>query len=428
MSFLRRFFAEPSKVKLLLLSGFVGIGGAIGAMVFHFLIYLCVWLFFGSTNDSEFISTLESLPSWYRVLIPTFGGLLIGLIYWLSKISEVEGEGVPEVIEALAIKHGNIRPWVGPLKIVTSAITIGSGGSAGREGPVIQIGSAIGSNLGQFLNLDTKQTSMLLASGAAAAIAATFGTPLAGVIFCVEVLIKKISTFNYSQLLIAAIVGSWVAQLLVGHRGLTLIVREVSLIEPFEVITYIGLGLISGLIAVAFGRSMKLSSGLFNNLSIPRMYKPALGGFLIGLLALFIPQIHEPAAYPIMVDILNVTSLPILFLLLLLLAKILSTSITLGSGGSGGIFAPSLLIGIILGSTFSSFLQYLGVVNIDTYVYALVGMAAVFAAVVHAPFTAIIILFEMTNEYLLLIPLTISCLTATYVSKKLNHDSIYKVH
>jgi CIC family chloride channel protein len=423
-----RLFKDLTIFKLFILTVLVGVGGAFGAIIFHHLIALSSYLFFGTPGDSSFVSIVQEMPDWYRLLIPTVGGLLVGLIFYLTKIHEAEGEGVPEVMEALAVKRGNIRPWVAPIKTIASAITIGSGGSAGREGPIIQIGSAIGSAVGQYLNLGTTHTKVLLASGAAAGIAGTFGTPLAGVIFCSEVLFKKITPLNYFQLFLAALVGAYVTKSLIGHDGLEFSVPAVSLIELPEIFIYLVLGFVAGVSAYSFGYSLKLSTRIFSKLPIIPFIKPALGGFLVGCIALYVPYVHEQAAYPMMIDLLQVTAIPVSFLLVILLAKILATSLTLGSGGSGGIFAPSLLIGVILGSVFGTVLPQLGIFVGEGYVYALVGMAAVFAAAAHAPMTAVIILFEMTGEVWLLIPLLISCYTATFVAKKINHESIYQKH
>lgn len=419
------FFKHPTPYKLLILSALVGVGGAFGAITFHFLIYLSNLWFFGSSDDSQFINLLETLPIWYRILVPAVGGLLVGLIFHYSKIHEAEGEGVPEVMEALAVKRGKIRPWVAPVKTIASAITIGSGGSAGREGPIIQIGSAIGSNVGQWLNLDTKQTSMLLAAGAAAGIAGTFGTPIAGVIFSAEILFRKMTIFNYFQLILAAIVGAALTKSLIGHDGLVLTIPSVPLIQLQEALAYILLGVVAGVVAVLFGSSLKFSAKAFRKVSLHPVLKPAVGGLLIGLIAIFIPYIHEPATYPLMVEMLEASTFSIYFLLTLLFVKIISTSITLGSGGSGGIFAPSLLIGILLGSVFGTLLQQILTIDISIYVYALVGMAAVFAAAAHAPITAVVIMFEITNEVFLIVPLIQSCFVAYYISSKINSESIY---
>lgn len=422
------FFKEPTAYKLLILSAIVGVGGAIGAIIFHFLIYLSGLWFFGSSTDSQFVNLIEHLPIWYRILVPAVGGLLVGLIFHYSKIHEAEGEGVPEVMEALAVRQGKIRPWVAPIKTIASAITIGSGGSAGREGPIIQIGSAIGSSVGQWLNLDTKQTSVLLAAGAAAGIAGTFGTPIAGVLFSAEILFKKLSVFNYFQLLLAAIIGSSLTKFLIGHSGLEFSIPSVSLIQPAEILTYLLLGVAAGVTAALFGSSLKFSAKVFKKVALHPVLKPAVGGLMIGLIAILIPYIHEPAAYPLMANILDASTFSIYFLVTLLFVKIVSTSITLGSGGSGGIFAPSLLIGILLGSVFGTLLQQILTLDISVYVYALVGMAAVFAAAAHAPITAVVILFEITNEIFLVIPLTLTCFVAHFISRKISPESIYHKH
>jgi CIC family chloride channel protein len=185
-------FQKGTVFGLLLLAVVIGLGGAIGAELFHVLIHTSTSLFFGYDGSLTFLETLTAIPWWQRVLIPTVGGLLVGLIFTWAKVSEAEGEGVPEVMEALAHRKGTIRPIVAPVKIITAAITLGSGGSAGREGPVIQIGSTIGSSVAQFFKVQPMDRMLLLAAGGAAGIAGTFGAPLAGILFTIEILRHKL--------------------------------------------------------------------------------------------------------------------------------------------------------------------------------------------------------------------------------------------
>lgn len=408
---------------LVVLAILVGIGGAIGATFFHFLIHLSILGFYGYGGSGGFLSTLETIPIWQRVLIPTIGGLLVGIIFKLAKVAEAEGEGVPEVMEAISYHKGTIRPVVAPVKIITAAITLGSGGSAGREGPVIQIGSTIGSSIGQYFKLKTHEKRVLLAAGAAAAIGGTFGAPLAGVLFTYEILKTKLGYFNVIYIGIAAIVGYVGTHFLTNGQQLRFTSSITFEAETMNIITLLLISCGSAITALAFGKTLSITKGAFQKIHAPHVLKPALGGFVIGLIGISIPHIHEPAAYPLMVDILSFTVIPASFLLVLLIIKMLTTGITIGSGGSGGIFAPLLLTGAILGTLVSS------LTGVDTSgIFVISGMAAVFAAAAHAPLTAAVICFEITQAPLFSLPIFIgTSFLAAYIAKSINPVSVYSL-
>jgi CIC family chloride channel protein len=431
MSRIRNWFQKAAPPQLVILSIIVGLGGALGAAVFHTLIYYSTFAFYGHHESTNFISLVQAMPIWQRLLIPTLGGLLVGIIFKFAKVSEAEGEGVPEVMEALAHRRGTIRPIVAPLKILTAAITLGSGGSAGREGPVIQIGSAIGSSIGQFMHLASSERSLLLAAGAAAGIGGTFGAPIAGVLFTIEILHHRaFSLIRAFSIIIAAFVGTYGAQLLTGHAGLRFDIDTV--ISAFSILTFIsllGLGALAAMIALVFGTVLTRARQIFQKIHLPHWLKPAAGGLLIGMIGLYLPYIHEPAAYPFMVDLLAIQTLPLAFLIMLLLIKMVATSVTLGSGGSGGIFAPLLLMGAITGSIFASILLMLHIIpatNVSMFI--VIGMAAVFAGAAHAPLTASFITYEMTDNIFLLPLLLVVCFVATYTAKRISRQSVYHVH
>lgn len=427
MHAIQAWFQKSTPSGLLLLGFLVGIGGALGAALFHSMIYLSTLAFYGYDGSTGFISVVEAMPVWKRLLIPTLGGLLVGILYAITKVSEAEGEGVPEVMEALAHKRGTIRPIVAPIKIITAAITLGSGGSAGREGPVIQIGSAIGSTVAQVMKLATAERSLLLAAGAAAAIGGTFGAPVAGVLFTIEILHHRSKGFVRAFVLVlAAFTGMIGARLITGHEGLRFALSPTFDFDAIQIISLIILGILSALTALLFGTFLMYSKIVFNKVSVPHILKPALGGFLIGCIGLYIPYIHEPAAYPLMVNLIGISTLPIGMLLLLLILKMLATSLTLGSGGSGGIFAPLLLMGAIVGSILASVLLF---TNLSTTsivpLLVIVGMASVFAGAAHAPLTASFITYEMTGDVRVLIPLLFVCYLSVFIARKINPQSVY---
>lgn len=430
MSLLIKFFSKPNFAKLLLLAILVGMLGGLGSVIFHLCIGAFTYLFFGVDSGESFLEVIKELPWYYKMLVPAFGGLLVGLIIEKSDLKELRGEGVPEVMESLALEKGIIKPRVVPLKILASAITLGSGGSAGREGPIIQIGSAIGSTIGQKLQLSTENTRLLLAAGAAAGIAGTFGAPLAGIVFSAEILLKKLSAGIIFILMIAALTGSFLANYIFGLKGLSFSISGNSEWLLLETPAVIGLGVLAVGVAFLFAKSLHYFRHAFASLTfIPLFLRPALGGLLIGILALYLPYIQEPPSYTVMNELLHSPTAMVLGLLLvILIAKIVATSITLGSGGSGGILAPTLFIGVLLGTAFSNGLAkfWPSLIN-DPQVYSVLGMAAVLTAVAQAPLTAVIIIIEIVNVPNLLVPLGIICGVSYLIVRLLGFKSIYSI-
>lgn len=430
MNTIRTWFQKSTPAGLLLLGFLVGVGGACGAALFHAMIYLSTLAFYGHDGSTGFITLIETIPTWKRLLIPTLGGLLVGIIFAIAKVSEAEGEGVPEVMEALAHKRGTIRPIVAPVKIITAALTLGSGGSAGREGPIIQIGSAIGSSVAQAMKLAAAERSLLLAAGAAAAIGGTFGAPVAGVLFTVEILHHRSSgILRAAVLVLAAFTGMIGARFLTGHEGLRFSLTANIDLDVTQIVSLLILGVLCALTALLFGKFLNLSTVAFKKVSFPNIIKPAIGGFLIGCIGLYLPYIHEPAAYPLMVDLISLSSLPIGLMFILLFLKMFATSITLGSGGSGGIFAPLLLMGAIVGSILASSLLLLNLTTVSFVpLLIILGMAGVFAGAAHAPLTAAFITYEMTGNISYLIPLLLVCFISVFIAKKIKKDSVYNLH
>lgn len=424
---IREWLLKTTPTGLLLLAVVVGIGGALGATVFHAAIALGVSLFYGP-GTGDFVEYLEGLPVWWRVGAPTLGGLLVGILLWVAKVKEAEGEGVPEVMEALAVERGKIRPIVAPVKILAAALTLSSGGSAGREGPVIHIGSAIGSGIAQLVGLAEKERSLLLACGAAAAIGGAFGAPFAGVVFTIEILRHRPSFLRTGLITVSAVIGDLLTRLFTGGEGLRFVIAAAPEFSwwPQGLIVLV-VGVLAAGTALLFGLLLRAGEVAGSRLRFLHVWRPALGGFVVGLLGLMTPFIHEPAAYPLMVDLLALTSIPLGLLLAVFVIKMVATSITLASGGVGGIFAPSLLLGTILGSVVGGILVSLGLVSPELVVVCVVvGMAAVFAAAAHAPITAALITYEMTGESTLIIPLLLTCYIAVYVARLLYPKSIYQ--
>jgi len=397
----------------------VGIAGGFGAIVFRYLIFSIQTVFFqGGTPLNNTLGVIV-------IVIPAIGGLIVGLIvYFFAR--EAKGHGVPEVMEAIAMRGGKIRPRVAVIKTIASSICIGSGGSTGREGPIIQIGAAVGSAIGQKLKLPSGGVKILLACGATAGIAATFNTPIAGVIFAIELILFELKTRSFIPLVISSITGTIISRIFLGREP-AFPLPSYSFVSPYELIFYLILGLLAGSIAVFFIKMMYGTENFFEKLKIKPYFKPMIGGLSVGIIGLFLPQLFG-VGYEAVSDVLNESIVVggIGLLLALCIGKIIANSLTLGSGGSGGVFSPSLFIGAMLGGAFGIIVHTQFPTITGTYgAYALVGMAAVFAGMSRGTLTAIIIVFEMTLNYNIILPLMFACVVSDAVSTFLSKETMY---
>jgi CIC family chloride channel protein len=412
-----------------------GLAGASGAVVFRLMIRFAQAAFFGGTagiaesidqgwiaeagDPLQIASTLE----WYwRLAIPALGGAIVGpLIYFFAR--EAKGHGVPEVMAAIALRGGVIRKRIVAVKALASAISIGSGGSVGREGPIVQIASALGSSIGQLLRVPASQLRVIVACGAAAGVAATFNAPIAGALFAAEVVIGNFALAQLSPIVISSVVATVVSRFFLGnHPAFEVPVYE--LVSPLELIPYMLVGVCAGFVALIFMRSLYFSEDLFDRIPIPEYTKAAVGGLLVGAIGIALPHVYGVGYSTITLALTD--QLPVALLGVLLLAKIAATSITIGSGGSGGIFAPSLFLGATTGGFLGSILhQWFPDATATSGAYALVTMGAVVAAATHAPITAIIMIFELTQTINIIPPLMAACVVSTLVTTFLERDSIY---
>ena len=407
------------ETQVLILSGLVvGIGAGLGAVAFRELISGCTFLFFQVLRPA--LSTFLG-PS-AIIFIPAIGGLLFGpLIYFFAR--EAKGHGVPEVMLAVAQKGGRIRPIVAAVKSVASAVCIGSGGSVGREGPIVQIGSALGSTWGQLFHMSDARIRTLVACGAAGGIAATFNAPIAGVFFALEIILGEFSTRSFGIVVIASVTASVIGRAFFGNvPAFPLPAYQVLHVSEFPF--YVLLGGLGAFAGVAFTRILYWFEDRFDAIKMPEYLKPVPGGLLLGALGFFLPQIFG-VGYPAMSAALA-GKYALGLLALLVIAKILAVSLTIGSGGSGGVFAPSLFIGAMLGEAYGTFLQRVfPAIITHPGNYGLVGMAAVFAGAARAPITAVIILFELTGDYSVILPLMIAVVISTIVAEVFGKETIY---
>lgn len=403
----------------------IGLGAGAASILFRRLIDLSHGLFFGV--GAETIDAWTVIPA--TIVIVPLGGLIVGLIshFWAP---ETKGHGVPEVILAVAQNGGRIRPQVTLFKALSAAVTIGSGGSAGREGPIVQIGSAFGSALAQLFRLPDRRVILGVACGAAGGIAATFNAPLAGVIFALEVILGKFTGLYFGMVVMSSATATVVARYLgeEGDNPAFRLAQEHGMEGVPDLLCFIGLGLVCALVAQAYIRAVYLVEEASDRAPLPPFLKPAIGGLLVGIMAIWTPQIMGTGYETIESALNNDAALTAGLLFALACAKLIGTAFTVGSGGSGGIFAPSLFIGATFGGAYGSLMHgwFPGSVS-SAGAYALIGMAAVFAAAAHAPVTAIFILFEMTDDYRIIIPLMSATVVSTLLSQALSRDSIYSI-
>ncbi len=430
----KRIHKNPNLAEAIFLSTTALIGVTVGgvAILFKRAIQLVE-----TFNFDRLPSLLNIPPHFLYLIIPVLGGLIIGsIVHFLAQ--EAKGSGIPEVMQAVTYNEGKIRPRVSIIKFIATTISIGTGFSAGREGPIVQIGASIGSTIGQWLHLSEHKIKNFVACGAAAGIAATFNAPIAGVIFSLEIILGEFHLRHFSSVVIAAVAASIVNQASFGQAAAFTIPTEYGLTTSWEYAFFPFLGILSALWAVLFIKTLYATTDRFENLKrIPAWLKPALAGLFLGLISfIYMAFIHKPydtqmptffgIGYQTVFSALT-NQLPLKLALLFLFLKLIATNLSIGSGASGGIFAPSLYMGAMLGTTFDLTIHLIfpNLVS-PPGAYAIIGMAATFAATSQAPISTILILFELTHDYKLILPLMFTVVIATYITQTiLDGESIF---
>lgn len=412
-----RFIRRSDPAFLLIFAVITGVGAGYGAVIFRWLIHLLTHLFFDGGKTA-----LSFLGRYYVLIIPAIGGLLVGLItHYLAP--ETKGHGVPEVMLAIDKEGGRIRFRVALIKAIVSSLSIGSGGSVGREGPIVQIGSSLGSSMGQLFNLSKEKIRILVACGAGGGIAATFNAPLAGIFFALEVIMRDYSPRHISSIVLSSVIATVVSRSYLGNNP-AFNIPAYQMNSAWEILFFMAFGLLAAGAGFLFIKVLYRTEDLFNILPLPKYIYPAIGGLMVGIIGLWYPQIFGVGYETIELALNgNVTTV---LAIVLLFGKLAATSLTLGSGGSGGVFAPSLFIGAMLGLAFSKLtLVLLPDAGIEPGASALIGMAAVFAAAANAPISAILFLFELTGDYKIILPLMAAVIIAYLVIRGLSPESIY---
>jgi CIC family chloride channel protein len=412
---------------LVVLALVIGVGGGLGAIVFRYMILGVTELATGRADPSVAGRVgnphLPGLGVWYLLLVPVIGGLIYGPI--VARFApEARGHGVPEVMLAVSRLGGRIRPQVPFVKSVASALCIGTGGSVGREGPIVQIGSALGSVLGQAARVSDQRLRLLVACGAGAGISATFNAPIAGVFFALEVILRDFETQSFGVVVLSSITAAAVGRAAFGSTAF-LHLPTFGVPSSVEYPLFAVLGVLAAVWGVVFIRVLYGSEDLADRIwRGPEWLRPGIGGLLLGLLLIALPEMYG-VGYPVLeraVDGRYAAG----FLIVLLVGKTFATSLTMSIGGSGGVFAPSLFMGAMLGSAYGQAIHSLFPhASSSAGAYGLVGMGAVFAASARAPITAVLIIYELTGEYSTILPLMLAIVLATAISARLSPDTIY---
>ncbi len=362
---------------------------------------------------------------WVLLLVPAVGGLIVGVIrmWWLS---EERHHGVASVMEAVALAGGRLRYKETPLKVLVSAISLGSGASVGPEDPSVQIGASIGSFFGQKFHMSDQRTRVFVGAGVAAGIATAFNAPIAGVFFAVEIISGDFFISSFGMIVLSAVMAAVLTRALVGPQP-AFPIPLYTYHGPMDLPFYLGLGLLAAPVALLYIQAIYWVHDFFHRLKLPKWLSPALIGLLIGAVGLYYPQILGDS-YEAVGDILNGREMVLGALVILVFLKIIFTALSLGAGFIGGVFAPSLFLGAALGGAYGLAMEHLFPgLHLVPSAFALVGMAAVLAGTVHAPVTAIMLLFEMTDDYHIVLPLMFAVTVSILVSQYFQPESVYSL-
>lgn len=418
----------------------VGVGAVtgVGAIFFRGLIGLIHNLFFLGHFSVVYDANLYTPASpWGAgiILVPIIGGM--GVVFLVTKFApEARGHGVPEVMDAIFYRDGKIRPVVAVVKSLASALSIGTGAAVGREGPIIQIGASLGSTVGQVIRMEPWQRITLVAAGAGAGIAATFNTPIGGVMFAIELMLPEVSVRTFLPVALATGTATFIAQLVLGLRPAFEIPTHFILSSHpaplYALLLYALLGAVIGLAGTGFIRGLHFSEAQFDRLRNPYL-RHVIGMLVVGTMMYAFLRLSghyhiEGVGYSTVQDILAGGIVAAPFLALLFASKLAATLLSLGSGSSGGIFSPSLFMGAALGGAFGAAAHLLiPSPDITIGAFAMIGMAAMIGGATGAAMTAVTMIFEMTRDYNIVMPMIVAVAVSIGIRRMLSHENIYTI-
>ena len=409
-----RWFELVTKSQTLLLGSsavFVGLATGAGVWLFRWLIELVYGLAYGAVSG------------WTVALIPVVGGIAVGMIA-LYFAGEDKLHGTAGIMQSVAMTGGRLPYRKAPVNAAAAVLSIGAGASVGPEDPAVQIGANLGSLLGQRFRMSDERIRTLVAAGAASAIAAAFNAPIAGVFFALEIVLGEISGGSLGMILVAAVTSSVFTQAVSGSSP-AFQTPAYTFNSAWELPLYVGLGLLAGPISALYAYLVYKVQDIFDLVKISLPVKTAVAGLIVGIVGLYLPQVLG-VGYAAIGEVLNSNNFGVWMLIALLIAKLILTPVSLGGGFFGGVFAPALFIGAMLGGAFGTLSAHLlPGLGMNPSAFALVGMAAVLAGSTHAPLTAVILLFEMTDDYRIILPLMLAVAISLLISQRIQRDSVY---
>jgi len=395
-----------SENKFLVLIPLVGVLTGVSAVgIAHVIAFVQTRVFWWNTPH---ILDAATFAPWYLCLIiPAAGGLIVGLIGKAFKV-ETRGAGTAGMVQSVALRGGFISLRQTLPRVAAGIVTLACGGSLGREGPMTQLGGAMGSFLGRWSKLSTQQIRILLCTAAASAIAAVYNAPIGGSLFALEILMGNFALEIFGPVVIASVISTLIFRSAMGDLP-RFVVPQYELASGWELFGYLGLGIVAGLVSILFIKSLFWAEDLFEKSRLPRWLQPMIGFALVGVIGVFYPHVfgngYEAANMALH------EQLPWELLLILPAAKLVATALTFGSGGAGGLFMPSLMVGGLLGGAYGMGLHHLFPETTAGHgAYALVGMGAIVAGTTQAPLTAIMLIYEQTNSYMIVLPLMFACI------------------
>jgi CIC family chloride channel protein len=429
---------SPGILVFALLSVLVGAISGLGAVVFRILIAFFHNLLFLGRISFVYDANVHTPAGPWGVLVifvPVIGAFLVAFLVE-NFAHEAKGTGIPEVMDAVYYKMGIIRPVVAAVKSLASAICIGSGGSVGREGPIAQMGSSFGSTIGQIIPMPSWQRNTLIAAGTGGGIAATFNTPVGAVLFAIELMMDEVNVKTLVPVMISTVTATYIGQVFLGtHPSFFMPALEkpyFNITSPWTLLSYAGLGIVMGGVSALFIRSVYACEDFFDRRIKGSYYVRHMAGMLMVGIVMYIMMhnygryLIEGVGYATVNDVLSGANSGIFFLLLLFILKLLVTSLTLGSGGSGGIFSPALYLGATLGAVYGILLgKVFPDLAIDAPAFAVAGMAGVVGGATGAVMTAIVMIFEMTLDYKVIIPITLTVALSQGIRKVFSDESAY---
>lgn len=414
---------ESGRLTLVLFIILGGLLGGLAAALFRYLIAGVQFLFYGVTSSRGFFYVMDGLP-WYQTFFSVLlGGVLVGLVLYFTQIDQIRGHGMSRLVLVMQDKLV-LAKNLAPFKALASAFTIGSGASAGKLEPIVMIGVSFTQEVLDVFAPSQENKKILLLSGGAGGLAGLFMTPLAATFFCYEVLLQRKSQKNFFLLLLSSFVGAGSAYVLLGFPEPFILLPLFEAGSFYGLFGYILLGVGLGVIGLMYTHSVYWFERLFRKIDSVKYVKPVIGAFFVGLIVIWLPEIMGSGNFVLSNSL--VESLTITFLALLIVGKTIATSITIGSGGSGGLTGPALLVGGLSGLLIAQVVNlFVPFIELNVASYGIIGIAGLFAAAGHAPITAVFFVFEITRDLNVLLPLVLVCVVSWKVASLVDKDSMY---